>query len=64
MADETSGSYIARADVLWTKLRARQVKLEDLQAFIVLRGSNLTPDEKKRVIMDADKSLDGSLTVT
>lgn len=32
---------------------ARNMKLEELQAFIMLRGSSLTAEDKKRVIVDS-----------
>ena len=62
-SDESNDSFLARADVAWSKLLSQKLSLEDLQAFILLRGSNLTPDEKKRVILEADNSLEGKLTV-
>ena len=52
--DESNDSYLARSDVLWSRL-------EDLQAYIVLRGSLLTSEEKKKVILDSE--VDGKLTV-
>ena len=33
-ADETSDSYLARADVAWTKIDAKKVKLHEIQAYI------------------------------
>ena len=62
-SDESNDSFLARADVTWSKLLSQKLSLEDLQAFILLRGSNLTPDEEKRVILEADNSLEGKLTV-
>jgi hypothetical protein len=50
--DETNDSYLARSDVMWSRLLARKMSLEDLQAYIMLRGSLLTSDEKKKVILD------------
>ena len=40
--DESHDSYLARADILWTKLRTQDLKLEDLQAYVTLRGAMLT----------------------
>ena len=54
-SDESNDSFLARADVAWSKLLSQKLSLEDLQAFILLRGSNLTPDEKKRVILEAEQ---------
>eukprot|EP00435_Cladocopium_sp_Y103_P037018 s557_g9.t1 len=61
--DESHDSYLARADVLWTKLKSQKLKIEDLQAYITLRGAQLSSDDKKRIILDSDSSLEGSLTV-
>ena len=61
--DESHDSFLARAEVLWSKALARKLSIADLQAFVTLRGSLLSPDEKKRVILDADQSLEGKLTV-
>ena len=60
--DEAPDSYLARADVMWSKLKARKLDLEEVQAFVVLKGAALTAEDKKRVILDADSSLEGSLT--
>ena len=61
--DESNDSYLARADILWSKLLARKLKMEDLQAFIVLRGSTLSSEDKKRVILESDKDKEGTLTM-
>eukprot|EP00435_Cladocopium_sp_Y103_P017750 s3593_g4.t1 len=63
-ADESHDSYLARADVMWTKLLTQKLKIEDLQAYVTLRGSLLTNDDKKRVILESDASLEGKLTMT
>jgi hypothetical protein len=62
-SDESHDSYLARADVLWSKLKAQKLQLEDLQAYITLRGAQLSGEDKKRIILDSDSSLEGSLTV-
>ena len=62
VSDEAPDSYLARADVMWSKLKARKLDLEEVQAFIVLKGAALTAEDKKRVILDADGSLEGRLT--
>jgi len=63
LSDESHDSFLARADVLWTKLMAQKVSLEDLQAYVTLRGSLLSSEDKKRVIIDSDNSLEGKLTM-
>ena len=62
-ADESHDSYLARADVAWARLLNRRMSLEELQAYVTLRGSALTPEEKKRVILDADQQSSGKLTM-
>eukprot|EP00435_Cladocopium_sp_Y103_P038581 s1016_g10.t1 len=62
-ADESHDSYLARADVLWSKLKSQKLQIEDLQAYITLRGAQLSSDDKKRIILDSDSSLEGTLTV-
>ena len=62
-ADESNDSFIARCDILWNRLLARKLTLEDLQSYIVLRGSLLSAEEKKKVILDSDQSLEGRLTI-
>ena len=62
--DETNDSYLARADVLWQELLNKEFKLEELQAYITLRGSNLSPEGKKRVVIDSQVSTDGKLTIS
>ena len=64
ISDESHDSYLARADILWTRLRSQKLQLEDLQACVTLRGALLSSDDKKRVILDSDQSLEGTLNVT
>lgn len=62
-SDETNDSYLARADVAWQELKNKDIKLEDLQAYITLRGSGLSGEDKKRVAIDSESSEDGKLTM-
>ena len=62
-SDESADSYLARADIMWTELNSKQFKLSDLQAYVTLRGSVLSAEDKKRVLVDADVSDKGELTV-
>ena len=50
--DESHDSYLARAGILWTRLLTQKLQLEDLQAYVALRGSMLTGEERQRVILD------------
>ena len=60
-ADETLDSFLSRCDVVWSDLLIRKVKLEELQAYILLRGSRLSPDDRKRVIVEAGAESGGVL---
>ena len=60
-ADESNDSFLARSDVMWSKLLARKLTLESLQAYITLRGSCLSAEDKKRVVMESEA--EGSLTM-
>ena len=62
-ADESHDSYLARADVLWSKLKSQKLQVDDLQAYITLRGAQLSSEDKKRIILDSDQSLEGKLTI-
>ena len=47
-ADDSADSYLARADIMWTELNSREMKLSDLQAYVTLRGSTLSSDDTRR----------------
>ena len=61
--DESNDSYLARADVLWQELINQGTKLEELQAYIVLRGSNLGPEDKKKVLINSEAQNNGKLSM-
>lgn len=61
--DEANDSYLARADVLWQELLNKGTKLDELQAYIILRGSLLSSEDKKRVIIDSDGGGSGKLEI-
>ena len=61
--DESNDSYLARADILWTEMLAKEIKLEELQSYITLRGSGLSSEDKKRVILESHTSGSSSLTM-
>ena len=61
--DESADSYLARADIMWTELNSKKFQLSDLQAYVTLRGSMLSAEDKKRVLVDADVADKGELTV-
>ena len=48
---------------MWTELNGKNLKLSDLQASVTVRGSTLTTDDKKKVLVDADAAGSGELSV-
>eukprot|EP00435_Cladocopium_sp_Y103_P039205 s1270_g10.t1 len=62
--DESADSFLARADIMWTELNSRKINLSDLQAYVTLRGSLLSSEDKKRVLIDADAVDKGELTIS
>ena len=63
-SDESNDSFLARTDIYWTELLAKKTSLEEIHAYVVLRGSLLTQDDKKRVILQSDASASGQLDMT
>ena len=51
--DETDDSYLARHDAFFEELLARKVTIQEARAYILLRHSLLTPEEKKKVVVEA-----------
>ena len=51
--DESSDSYLSRCDVVWTELIGKKIDMAEIQAYILLRGSRLGSEDKKRVIVDS-----------
>ena len=62
-SDESADSFLARADIMWSELYARNIALKDLQAYITLRGSQLTAEDKKRILLDVDAAGTGKLSM-
>ena len=61
--DESADSFLARADIMWSELFAREISIKDLQPYITLRGSQLSPEDKKRVLLDVDAAGTGKLSM-
>ena len=61
--DESNDSFLARCDVVWSELLAKKVQLEEIQSYIVLRGSRLSTEDKKRVIVESESSSSGVLNM-
>lgn len=62
--DESNDSFLARSDIYWTELLSKKTSLEEIRAYVVLRGSLLSQDDKKRVILESDASGSGELDMT
>ena len=56
-SDETNDSYLARHDAFFEELLARKVTIQEVRAYILLRHSLLTPEEKKKVVVEAQGDL-------
>ncbi len=55
--DETHESYMARHEVQFEDLISQGVSLSDVRAYVLLRNSGLSADDKRRVIVDANGDL-------
>ena len=56
-ADESNDSYLARHDVAFEDLMAQKVTMEEVRAYILLRQSQLSGEDRKRIIMDSKGEL-------
>ncbi len=61
-SDESADSYLARLDVTWTELMTKGISLEEIQSYVVLRGSKLAAEDKKRVIVESGGETSGQLS--
>ena len=52
LPDETADSYLNRTAIGWNKLKKRQITIEEMEAFIVLRQSQLERDDRKKVLVE------------
>lgn len=62
-SDESADSYLARLDVTWTELMTKGISLEEIQSYVVLRGSKLAAEDKKRVIVESGGESSGQLSM-
>ena len=63
-SDESNESYIARHEVIFEELVSQNVSFKDIRAYLLLRNSNLTADDKKRVIVESGGDLQYSKVTT
>ena len=55
--DESNESYVARHEILFEDVVAQGASLSDMRAYILLRNSALSPEDKKRVVIEAKGNL-------
>lgn len=58
--DESSDSYLARSEVVWTELLMKKINLAEVQSYIILRGSKLSVEDKKCVLVESGAEKAGS----
>ena len=56
-SDESNESYVARHEILFEDVVAQGANLTDMRAYILLRNSALSPDDKKRVVIESKGNL-------
>ena len=61
--DESNDSFLARCDVTWSELKSKKIDLDQVHAYIVLRGSLLSSEDKKRVVLESESAGSGTLTI-
>lgn len=50
--DESNDSFISRMEGFFTELIARKTILEEIQAYVLLRQSTLTSEDKKKILLE------------
>ena len=55
--DESHDSYLARMENNFIELLTRNTKLEEVQAYVLLRQSTLAADDKKRILLEHEGEL-------
>eukprot|EP00435_Cladocopium_sp_Y103_P001301 s6071_g1.t1 len=56
-SDESNESYLARHEILFEDMISQGATLTDMRAYILLRNSVLSADDKKRVLVEAKGNL-------
>ena len=50
--DETNDSYLTRHDIVFEDLLSKKISLADIRAYVLVRQSNLSSEDRKRIIVD------------
>ena len=56
-SDESNDSYLARHDVHFEELLAQNVSLEEVRAYVLLRQSALSAEDRKKIVVEMGGSL-------
>eukprot|EP00435_Cladocopium_sp_Y103_P040673 s1143_g11.t1 len=56
-SDESNESYVARHEILFEDVVAQGANLTDMRAYILLQNSALSPEDKKRVVIESKGNL-------
>eukprot|EP00435_Cladocopium_sp_Y103_P067119 s25_g29.t1 len=51
-SDETNDSYLARHDIAFEDLQAKSVSIDDIRAYVLVRQSTLSSEDRKKIIME------------
>ena len=57
-ADESNDSYLARHDVHFEELKAQQTTFEEIRAYVLLRQSGLSAEDRKKIVIECGGTLD------
>ena len=57
-ADESNDSYLARHDVHFEELKAQQTTFEEIRAYVLLRQSGLSAEDRKNIVIECGGTLD------
>ena len=55
-ADESNDSYLARHDVHFEELLSQSVTLEEVRAYVLLRQSALSAEDRKKIVVENEWS--------
>ena len=61
--DETHDSYLARHDVHFEELKAQGTTLDQIRAYVLLRQSQLSAEDRKRIVVEQGGKLEYSKVV-
>lgn len=55
--DESNDSYLARHDVAFEDLISHKIDMKEVRAYVLLRQSQISNEDRKRIIMESDGQL-------